>query len=282
MAPRAFYYLFLTAWVSPVFSSAIPATDPAPVESQPVLDMSQMVNISSGPSFHSAWPLPNSAPNASFDELAQAIKPPLMSRATCDGATYGRNLPLESCRQAWLAIPLDQRSLRMGIRSQTRNDVPPADGTCIIEITSPKQGSYDIATGLEISRAAFLIVENCVSNWGGEGGRVDNLAPPAPPTGDCDIILNTMSTNVDAKLFGPPGSQSDIIEPIALLDHLFKQDPEKTSWYDIWAAATAVRQICVVQGRAGQAIDLGVRGNLMVQLMRRQIMPAQRGLAITS
>ncbi|CAL8583722.1 hypothetical protein XPA_009341 [Xanthoria parietina] len=38
---------------------------------------------------------------------------------------------------------------------------------------------------------------------------------------------------------------------------LFKDKTVTSSWYDIWAAAVAVNQMCVVQGRSGQALDVG-------------------------
>lgn len=39
---------------------------------------------------------------------------------------------------------------------------------------------------------------------------------------------------------------------------LFKDKTVTSSWYDIWAAAVAVNQMCVVQGRSGQALDVGM------------------------
>lgn len=39
---------------------------------------------------------------------------------------------------------------------------------------------------------------------------------------------------------------------------LFKDKTVTSSWYDIWAAAVAVKQMCVAQGRSGQAVDVGM------------------------
>lgn len=33
--------------------------------------------------------------------------------------------------------------------------------------------------------------------------------------------------------------------------------PDKATWYNIWAAATAVRKLCVMKGQAGQAVEMG-------------------------
>ncbi len=48
---------------------------------------------------------------------------------------------------------------------------------------------------------------------------------------------------------------------------LFKDKTVTSSWYDIWAAAVAVNQMCVVQGRSGQALDVGML-LLMIQIRR--------------
>lgn len=48
---------------------------------------------------------------------------------------------------------------------------------------------------------------------------------------------------------------------------LFKDTTVTSSWYDIWAAAIAVRQLCVVQGRSGQALDVGML-LLLIKLSR--------------
>lgn len=39
--------------------------------------------------------------------------------------------------------------------------------------------------------------------------------------------------------------------------NLLKETPDKSSWYDLWAAAVAVRQQCVLARRAGQADNVG-------------------------
>lgn len=51
------------------------------------------------------------------------------------------------------------------------------DAVCVIEISPPVYGSYDTVTGLELARAAFSIVENCVSSveLGRVGGEVRGL-----------------------------------------------------------------------------------------------------------
>lgn len=40
-----------------------------------------------------------------------------------------------------------------------------------------------------------------------------------------------------------------------------------SSWYDIWAGAIAVKQMCVAQGRSGQVIDVGML-LLLIKLWR--------------
>lgn len=51
---------------------------------------------------------------------------------------------------------------------------------------------------------------------------------------------------------------------------LRKQGPEQATWYDIWAAANAVSQMCVVQGRAGQAINIGMSARLLLPFCHLQ------------
>lgn len=51
------------------------------------------------------------------------------------------------------------------------------DAVCVIEIGPPVGGNYDVVTSLELARAAFSIVEGCVSNveLGRVGGEVRGL-----------------------------------------------------------------------------------------------------------
>ncbi|KAL8638935.1 MAG: hypothetical protein Q9228_003958 [Teloschistes exilis] len=127
------------------------------------------------------------------------------------------------------------RKLKLGVRDpgDQRNDVNlpyrfiSDDAVCVIEIGPPVGGSYDIVTSLELARAAFSIVEGCVSNveLGRVGGEVRGLA-----TNGCMLVV-----------------RADVYTP----------RPDKATWYDIWAAAVAVRQVCVLKGQAGQAMQLG-------------------------
>ncbi|KAI4197501.1 MAG: hypothetical protein LQ350_005878 [Teloschistes chrysophthalmus] len=189
------------------------------------------------------------------------------------------------------------------------------DAVCVIEISPPVYGSYDTVTGLELARAAFSIVENCVSSveLGRVGGEVRGLgqhkrlsisvkvynprvrcapvqAPVAPPTVDCDSILSVMPTSHDEETFGPSRTSSDVDLPASIKNptngcmlvvraDVYTPRPDKATWYDIWAAAVAVRQICVVKGHAGQSIGLGYRGALIVQFLSGRY-PA--GLTLTN
>lgn len=111
------------ALVSLIFASVSWASDSKSPALNPVLDLSQAVNISVPPSFHSAWPLPDSAPNTTFDELVQDSKSAAVGRQyKCDGSMYGHP-PVNSCREALVAIPQDQRPLKMGVRGLRGNDV---------------------------------------------------------------------------------------------------------------------------------------------------------------
>lgn len=47
---------------------------------------------------------------------------------------------------------------------------------------------------------------------------------------------------------------------------LGKETTVTSRWYDIWAAAIAIRQMCVLQGRSGQAIDIGMSFQLLAFL----------------
>ncbi|KAL8733767.1 MAG: hypothetical protein Q9166_001961 [cf. Caloplaca sp. 2 TL-2023] len=177
-----------------------------------------------------------------------------------------------------------------------------ADGLCVIEIDVPAFGVSDESSGFEISRAAWATINTCVADYK-HGGRVDELgllkrlsvhvssydphvrcappgSPPAPLPGECDNIIDQMETSKKLQDFAPQGTPHlDFVIPFALVEpngactivirqELFKETTVTTSWYDIWAAAIAVRQLCVVQGRSGQAIDLGYPSNLLVQIMK--------------
>ena len=43
---------------------------------------------------------------------------------------------------------------------------------------------------------------------------------------------------------------------VATVD-FFEADTDKGSWLEIWAAAVAVNELCIVKGTAGTAFDLG-------------------------
>ncbi|KAL9018100.1 MAG: hypothetical protein Q9185_004566 [Variospora sp. 1 TL-2023] len=77
-----------------------------------------------------------------------------------------------------------------------------------------------------------------------------------------------MPADTQRRVFGPPGFKADIQVPKAYTDptgkcemvirpNLFKETPDRSSWYDLWAAAVAVRQQCVLARRAGQADNVG-------------------------
>lgn len=45
---------------------------------------------------------------------------------------------------------------------------------------------------------------------------------------------------------------------LAVRSELYKEGTVTSSWYDIWAGAVAVRAMCVMQGRSGQVMDVGM------------------------
>ncbi|KAL9585544.1 MAG: hypothetical protein Q9212_001469 [Teloschistes hypoglaucus] len=290
---------------------------------EPINDISHLANFSAIPLSLSSWSSEHTTPNISYSELGHILGQVGTPPYKCDPKAYGRDLHVRSCRDALLAIPADTRKLKLGSRGpgDRRNDVnlpyrfSSDDAVCVIEISPPVGGSYDVVTSLELARAAFSIVEGCVSNaeLGRVGGEVLGLgqykrlsisvsayapevqcappgAPVAPPTAACDSVLSVMSASRNEKTFGPWRSSSDVDLPASIKDptngcmlvvraDVYTPRPDKATWYDIWAAAVAVRQMCVLKGRAGQSVRMGYRGALIVQLLSGRY-PA--GLTLTN
>ncbi|KAI4237631.1 MAG: hypothetical protein LQ352_007931 [Teloschistes flavicans] len=152
--------------------------------SEPIIDISHTANFSAIPLSPSAWLPENATPNISYSQLGQMLDAVGTPPYKCDPQSYGQNLHIESCREALLAVPANSRRLKLGLRDQ-RNDVNlpyrflSHDAVCFIEISPPAFGTYDIVTGLELARAAFSIVEGCVSDVGAgqPGGFVRGLGP---------------------------------------------------------------------------------------------------------
>ncbi|KAL8905352.1 MAG: hypothetical protein Q9207_002700 [Kuettlingeria erythrocarpa] len=143
-----------------------------------------------------------------------------------------------------------------------------------------------------MARAASTLLDTCVNGVKHQGGRIDNLGqlrrlsiavfsyashtrcakpgygPHAPPVEACDAIIDQMPADKREQIVGPSDEKPDIEVPQAYTDptrgcemvirsEIGKEIPERTSWYEIWAAAVAVRNQCVLQGRSGQAMVYG-------------------------
>ena len=124
MVPVSICSLYLLALVAFSSSSAIPASNPQTPALIPSLSVGQATKGLTKPLFQSTWSLPDAAPNASFVEIEQEFRQVIgFAPPRCDAAAYGRNLQVESCREAQKMIPLDRRPLRFGMRHSGRWNV---------------------------------------------------------------------------------------------------------------------------------------------------------------
>ncbi|KAL8918539.1 MAG: hypothetical protein Q9172_005381 [Xanthocarpia lactea] len=164
MVPASICSLYLLALVALSSSSAIPASNPQTAALIPSLGVGQATKGLTEPFFQSTWSLPDAAPNASFVEIEQEFRQVIgFTPPRCDAAAYGRNLQVESCREAQKMIPSDRRPLKF------------VDGLCVIEISIPASAVSDESSGFEIAHAAWTIINTCVADNKHEGGRTDGL-----------------------------------------------------------------------------------------------------------
>lgn len=126
MAFCIFIYLLSALLLSCVSSSVIPSVQPAIAEWQALRDPSQITNVSSlRPSglSRSTWSLSTSTPLAGFDAVQEEFKDLTFQPPICDGSAYGRDLRLESCQEALVAIPRDTKQILFGRRGRGRWNV---------------------------------------------------------------------------------------------------------------------------------------------------------------
>lgn len=97
-------------------------------------------------------------------------------RIQCDASTYGRDLNIASCQEAWELLPTTTTPRTIGQRTEGNFDIPlpfrvlSHDGLCAIDITHKKGLIFDISTGSELSQAALLILDACVKGDMQQGG----------------------------------------------------------------------------------------------------------------
>ncbi|KAL9008468.1 MAG: hypothetical protein Q9173_006407 [Seirophora scorigena] len=289
MASNSFIYLCIAWLFFLVSSSAIPPSEPFTLGRPPLLEPDPGTNVSVlNPFPRSTWSMRGSTPFASISEVEQTFKKLAFRPPTCDGSRYGRNLQADSCQEVLLSIPRDQKIISFGKRNRGQWNINLPHRFLSRSLTRLDDGAAD---GFEIARAAWAVITSCVHGFKHEGGRADGLgtnkklsvkvitynshvrcAAPgqyhAPPLDACETIIDQMPADSQSRVFGPPGFHVDIEVPLAYTDptktcemvirpNLFKEAPDESTWYEIWAAAVAVRQQCVLPRRAGQADSVG-------------------------
>ncbi|KAL8821128.1 MAG: hypothetical protein Q9223_000783 [Gallowayella weberi] len=193
----------------------------------------------------------------------------------CNGTAYGVDLNLASCYDALRQI--DNRDLRSVTFAQ-RGSLPRAqqplplrasssDGQCVIDIVRhPRGPDRDAATFAAISEAAGRVIGKCMLdphravNRGGSVGRIGrdgNLVV---------IVLDRLAVSTVPEVFGPPGTSGvDVITPSyrnlgtstcrVRIDNIPRQEPDTTTWFQVWAAAEAANAMCIrTRGREGLAL----------------------------
>ena len=86
--------------------------------------------------------------------------------------------------------------------------------------------------------------------WTSNSRRDGMIVSLQPPHVGRDGVKRTSPNLVDV-------SSASYACQLVIRPDLTKEIPDRTSWYDMWAAAIAVRTLCLEPRRAGQAIDIG-------------------------
>ncbi|KAL9600252.1 MAG: hypothetical protein Q9219_003296 [cf. Caloplaca sp. 3 TL-2023] len=245
-------YLVLVFLISLTSTSAIPAAVPATPERQPLLDQNPSLNGSSVFPFRSAWSSPNPAPSTTIDDLEAEFSNLTFKPPECDGKAYGRNLQAGSCDQVLHMIPRDTRKIIFGKRNMGHWN-----------INLPYRFLSGKSRRLSVKVFSYEPHVQCA------------VAQPrlAPPLGACDTVIDQIPANTQELVFGPLGfANVDVRTPLQYHDPDYgcelvvrsdvrKEIPDLSTWYDLWAAAVAVRTICVQSMRAGLAVDIGKWGS---------------------
>lgn len=157
----------------------------------------------------------------------------------------------------------------------------------------------------EIWQAANSIIQKCVSQPVAQGGTVTDVGvegllsvtvssydsssircmdPPAtrptvvPPYGSCNSVLEAMTWDERVMTFGDRPSPIGAL--VVLLPKTFRSPDnqcvlriamnapgyEITSWSNIWAAAVAVQEMCIKQGKVGGSKINGLSGAYKISL----------------
>ncbi len=122
--------------------------------------------------------------------------------------TYDLNLPYRylSCKSCItkkvfakhhfdlsVTIPLLRKAL-------TRANERPADGTCAIDILLNEGVEYDIATTLDILRAAGDVLDACVNVGNNQGGSIGGIGTSLTSFGHAENVVYYFGSGVSACL----------------------------------------------------------------------------------
>lgn len=257
-----------------------------------------MQNYTSFP-YNSTGFIPTNSSNL-LNLISSQTTSPSNAALVCNGQTYGFNVPLRSCMDAYRQIPDDATDLTFAPRHTVSCDIAlpfrwiSSDGRCIIDVLIKDSSPSANVSYSELRTAANLLSFHCV-NRRSQGGIVTGLGDglhvdlimasyvpdvycedsPGPPTENCKTIGNSMPATSYEKLWGTAHDfHADItlprtlLEPgrrcMAMIETLGPTDV--SSWYDIWQAVIALDGMCVRNGQVGTARRRGLGGNLFVNI----------------
>ncbi|KAM0805193.1 hypothetical protein BDR22DRAFT_884739 [Usnea florida] len=229
----------------------------------------------------------------------------------CNSHSYGTDLNRGSCHDAWVNLGRTPDTVRWGPRVSAQSApyrLPyrwsSDDGACVIEIISVKPSDSDVASRLDISRAAERVLDKCVDDPAlpAIGGWIKNIGNQGrlavvvrkytphvacgtyfPTVGfplPCQVTLSRLPVSTIAMIFGhrrEPGTQWTVPWSYtatgsictATVNISEPAEKETIKWVDIWAAAVAVDAICIKKGRSGAARYLGETMSGWVTLTRK-------------
>ncbi|KAL8764139.1 MAG: hypothetical protein Q9194_007161 [Teloschistes cf. exilis] len=178
-----------------------------------------------------------------------------------------------------------------------------SDGTCDIQLyltgTTTAQATIAHASGRMIKAAAQSVLDRCVASRSRMGGVASNIGgdnnlavgvklsrhpgvrclhSSAPPMRAVGELVNVIPASLISQVFGlegDAGTQTVLPAVFNSKDRSCRLEvstpsgiADSASWYDMWDMATAIRDMCVSQGMAGEAVGLGDNGRLMLQVVK--------------
>ncbi|KAG7008895.1 hypothetical protein G7Y79_00004g014790 [Physcia stellaris] len=227
----------------------------------------------------------------------------------CNSGRYGTDLSRSSCIDALQSLPSGTTLRTFGERGRGafREPLPrrylSADGKCAIDISNTRNRAYDdSATDKQMKDAAQRVVERC----GVHGNLVATVKAYKPrvmctpqkvtdDAGACQNLLAGLRVEYNWATFGKQGVREATwnIPPAGLKDRdgtgycvstvnfVEGGDIEKARWFDIWAAAVAVKRMCVRKGNAGIAFGLDLESCETMSTKQLRTVPrisAKRGV----